>query len=176
MFWELLEAVIKCMIVFQVLHFDPVTEILNTMSHLYFNKDSDYSKKNTSENEVFRSTSAADLLHTVLKSGRYLLVQMPEAATVGVLRKRVFFKISQNSRKFLCQRKHLWILENFKEWLFTEQLWTTASESGYCNIEARDIDDICCRELDAMLIASAKIPERKRRISQPSFYGHLPDY
>ena len=85
--------------VFQVLYFDPVTEILNTMSHLYFNKDSDYAEKNTSENKVFRSTSAADLLHTVLKSGRYRLVQMPEAVTVGVLRKRVFFKILQNSKE-----------------------------------------------------------------------------
>ena len=56
MFWELLEAVIKCVIVFQVLNFDPVTVILNTMSHLYFNEDSDYSEENTSENEVFRST------------------------------------------------------------------------------------------------------------------------
>ena len=26
----------------------------NTMSHLYFNKDSDYSEENTCENEVFR--------------------------------------------------------------------------------------------------------------------------
>ena len=28
----------------------------NTMSLLYFNEDSDYSEKNTCENEVFRST------------------------------------------------------------------------------------------------------------------------
>ena len=28
----------------------------NTMSHLYFNEDSDYSEENTRENEVFRST------------------------------------------------------------------------------------------------------------------------
>ena len=45
-------SVIKCMIVFQVLNFGPVTE----MSHLYFNEDSDYSEENTYENEVFRST------------------------------------------------------------------------------------------------------------------------
>ena len=47
------------------------------MSHLYFNKDSDFSEENTCENEVFRSTiqekakhihaSTADLLHTVLQ-------------------------------------------------------------------------------------------------------------
>ena len=45
------------MIVFQVLNFDPVTgNTENTMSHLYFNEDSDYSEENTCENEVFCST------------------------------------------------------------------------------------------------------------------------
>ena len=43
MFWELLEAVIKCMIVFQELN-------------LYSNEKSDYFKENTCENEVFCST------------------------------------------------------------------------------------------------------------------------
>ena len=44
------------MIVFQVLNFDPMTEILKIRCHLYFNEDSDYSEENTCENEVFRST------------------------------------------------------------------------------------------------------------------------
>ena len=35
MFWELLEAVIKCMIVFQELNFDPVKEILKIQCHIY---------------------------------------------------------------------------------------------------------------------------------------------
>ena len=47
----------------------------------------------------------------------------------------------------------------FKNTIFIDQLRTTASKSGYWNNEARDIDCICCRELDAMLTASAKIPE-----------------
>ena len=45
------------MMVFQKLNFDPVyknTE--NTMSHLYFNGESDYSEENSCENEVLRST------------------------------------------------------------------------------------------------------------------------
>ena len=46
---------------------------------------------------------------------------------------------------------------------------------GHCISEAREIDCLCCREVDAMLIASAKIPERKGGISPSSFYGHLPD-
>ena len=69
---------------------------------------------------------------------------------------------------------------NFAKFLrtpfFTEQLWTTASESGYCNNEARDIECVCCRELDTVLIASTKIPERVGGISPSSLYGHLPDY
>ena len=35
MFWEFLEAVIKCMIVFQELNFDPVKEILKIRCHIY---------------------------------------------------------------------------------------------------------------------------------------------
>ena len=35
MCFELLEAIIKCMIVFQVLNFDPMTEILKTRCHFY---------------------------------------------------------------------------------------------------------------------------------------------
>ena len=65
MFWELLEAVVKCMIVFQVLNFDPAKEILkiwcqlmkkNTENTMSINEESDYSVENTCENEVFRST------------------------------------------------------------------------------------------------------------------------
>ena len=35
MFWELLEAVIKSMIVFQELNLDPVKEILKIPCHIY---------------------------------------------------------------------------------------------------------------------------------------------
>ena len=45
---------------------------------------------------------------------------------------------------------------------------------GHCKNEVREID--CCREVDAMLIASAKIPKREGSISPSSFYGQLPDY
>ena len=99
-------------------------------------------------------------------------MQVPKAATFVV-----FAKISQNSQETPVPEE---TLVNFAKFLrtpfFTEQIRTTASESRYCNSEARDIDCICCRELDPMLIASAKIPEREERISPSSFYGHLPDY
>ena len=47
---------------------------------------------------------------------------------------------------------------------------------GYCKSGAKEIDCVCCREVDTMLIASAKIPECKGSISPSSRYGHLPDY
>ena len=105
------------------------------------------------------------------------LVQILEAATASVLRKKVFFKISQNLQKTpVPEETPVNFAKFLKNTFFTEQLRTTASGSGYCNNEARDVDCICCRELDAMLIASAKIPEREGSISLSSFYGHLPDY
>ena len=40
----------------------------NTMSHLYFNKDSDYSEENTPGRETKHiHATATDLLHTVLE-------------------------------------------------------------------------------------------------------------
>ena len=42
---------------------------------------------------------------------------------------------------------------------------------GHCKNEARETDCLCCREVDAMLIASAKIPEREGNISSCNFYG-----
>ena len=57
MFWELLEVVIKCMIVFQQLNFDQWNKYLKyNVTLLYFNKESDYFKENAFENEVFCST------------------------------------------------------------------------------------------------------------------------
>ena len=39
---------------------------------------------------------------------------------------------------------------------------------GHCKNEAREIHCLCCREVDAMLVASAKIPGREGSIS---FFG-----
>ena len=49
-------------------------------------------------------------------------------------------------------------------------------ESGHCKNEAREIDCLCCREIDAVLIASAKILECEGSMSSSSIYGDLPDY
>ena len=37
--------------------------------------------------------------------------------------------------------------------------------------EAREVDCLCCREVNEMLIASAKIAEREGKISPCRFYG-----
>ena len=45
---------------------------------------------------------------------------------------------------------------------------------GHCKNEAREIDCLCCRKVDPMLIASSKISEREENILSSSFYEHLP--
>ena len=102
---------------------------------------------------------------------------MPEVATVGILQKKLFFKILQNLQETpVPEETPVNFAKFFRTLFFTEQHWTTASESRYCNNEARDIACICCRELDGMLIAPAKIPELEGKISPSSFYGYLLNY
>ena len=45
---------------------------------------------------------------------------------------------------------------------------------SHCKNEARKIDCHCCREVDEMLIATAKISKREGSILPSSFYGQLP--
>ena len=42
---------------------------------------------------------------------------------------------------------------------------------GFCKIEVREIDCLCFREVNVMLIALVKIPEHKGSISLWIFYG-----
>ena len=162
------------MIVFQVLNFDPATEILKIRCHiyLYFNENSDYSEENTCENEVFCSTqketkhihaSATYLLHTVLE-------QDARCSHCRCFAKKRF---SQNSQETPVPEE---TPVNFAKFLRTPFLQNNSGRLQYCNNDARDIYCICCREPDAMLIALAKIPEHEGRISPSSFFGHLPDY
>ena len=41
---------------------------------------------------------------------------------------------------------------------------------------SEEIDCLCCRGMDAILIPSIKIPESKGSISTSSFYGQLADF
>ena len=59
--------------VFQELHFDPVKKNTeNTMSHLYFNEESNYSEENTCKNEVFCSTTERNLNLLTLQLIHYI--------------------------------------------------------------------------------------------------------
>ena len=93
---------------------------------------------------------------------------MPETVTGDGLRKNVFFKMSQNSQETPVPEEFCKI---FKNTFFTEQFWTTASEM---RIWQQRSERFCCRELDAMLISSAKIPKREESISPSSFMGICP--
>ena len=120
--------------------------------------------------------SAVDLLHTVLE-WEISISAIARSGHCRCFARKVFFKIYQKLTGNSCTRGNTCkICKIFKNAFLTEQYRTTASKSGYCNYEARDIDCICCRELDALLIASTKIPQREGRISPSSFYGHLSDY
>ena len=95
------------MIVFRVLNFDSVTEILKIRCHIYILKKiviilrkihlkmKSFTPPQKETKHI--DASAADYC-IQYQNRRSRLVQMQEAATVGVLRKKVFFKISQNSQ------------------------------------------------------------------------------
>ena len=81
----------------------------------------------------------------------------------------------------------IWTEKNVWQWEPWERNWTRSAAGllhirignldwckfGHCKNQARKIDSLCCREVDAMLIAFAKILERKGSISPSSFYGQL---
>ena len=105
------------------------------------------------------------------------LEQMPEAPTWGGLRKKVLFKMSQNSQETPVPKE---TPENFAKFLRTPLLQNNSGrlllKCQHYNNEARDIDCICCRELDALLYCFTKIPDREGSISPSSIYGNLPGY
>ena len=147
------------------------------MSNLYFNEESDCYEENTCENEVFHSTALHQrkklniftplmlIYYIQLQNRKSRLVQMPETTSGGVLWKKVLFKILQNLQETPVPKETP-----------ANNPGQLILKFGYCKNEAREIDCLCCREVDAMLIALAKIPEYEGSISPPSFYGHLPNY
>ena len=46
---------------------------------------------------------------------------------------------------------------------------------GHCKNEAREIDCLCCRELNAMLITLVKIPEHEESILNADFMRNCPN-
>ena len=103
---------------------EKITE--NTMSHLYFNEESEYSEENT-EKHLCQS-----LFFNKVACLRQLFLQ-------------------KNSRRLLLECRH-------------------------CKNKTREIDCLCCKEVDAMLTASAKISEHEGSMSPSSLYGYLHNY
>ena len=87
------------------------------------------------------------------------------------------FKMSQNSQETPVPEE---TPVNFAKFLKTPLLQNNSGrlllKCGHFNNEARDIDCICYRELDALFIVLAKIPKCEGSISPSSFYGDLPGY
>ena len=98
------------------------------------------------------------------------MLQMPEAATGGVLWKKLFLKILQNSQKKPVPEETTLNFVKFLRPTFLQNSGWLLLKCRQCKNEMREIDYLCCRELDAM-----KIPERKGSILPSSFYRHLPD-
>ena len=77
------------------------------------------------------------------ENGKSRLKQMPKAATLGVLRKKVFFKMSQNSQETPVPEE---TPVNFAKFLRTPLLQNSSGrlllKCGHFNKEARDIDCI----------------------------------
>ena len=91
---------------------------------------------------------------------------MPEAATGGALQNKLFFKMLQNSQETPVPEETTMNFAKFSRTTFLQNnSGRLRLECGRCSNKARDIDCICCRELDAMLIALAKIPECNGSIS-----------
>ena len=79
------------------------------------------------------------------------LEQMPEAATWGVLRKKVFFKMSHNSQETpVPEETPVNFAKFLRTPLFKNSGWLLL-KCAHFNNEARDIDCISCRDLDALL-------------------------
>ena len=78
----------------------------------------------------------------------------------------MFFEMSYNSQETLVSKE---TPMNFAKFLRTTFLQNNSGQlllkCGHCSNKVRDINCDCCRELDAMLIALAKIPESKGSIS-----------
>ena len=102
MFWELLEAGIKCMIVFQELNCDPLKKVRNsrpevyTVSYLYFNEESYYSEENVEMKSLLHHRKKLNIFTSQLLI--YWCKCQKQSLEV-LCEKKVLFKMSQNSQE-----------------------------------------------------------------------------
>ena len=120
--------------------------------------------------------STSNLLHTVLDQ-EISIGANARTSTGGALWKKTFFKISRNSEETPVPEK---TPVNFATFVRTPFLQNNSGrlllKYEHCKNEAREIDCLCCTEVDAILFASVIIPEREGSMSPSSFYRHLPNY
>ena len=135
-----------CSIVFQVwLNFDPVKEILK----IYFNKESDFSEENTTDNKYFRSTFF-----------NHFSLSLTRKKSCG---NESHEKETNHIHASVVDLLHIRIGNlNWCKW-------------EHCKNKAKEIDCLCCREVDVMLDASAKTSQHEGSISPSSFRGQLPN-
>ena len=161
MFWEWLQAVIKCMIIFQELNFDPVKEILKIRCHIYILMKKviilrKINMKMKSFAPPYKETEHSRLsCWFITYSIRIENLDWSKSQKQPLevfCEQKCSLKCRKIHRKLLCQRKDLWILQKFlKAPLLQNNSGRLLLKCGHFNNEARDIDCICCRELDALL-------------------------
>ena len=107
------------------------------MSDLYFNEENDYSEENTSENEDFRSAFL-----------RPFLFKPEQEKACG--------NEGHDKETRYIDASVAYLLHTV-----LEQEIPIGANAHIAKSEAREIDCICGREVDAMFIASTKIPEHE---------------
>ena len=105
------------------------------MSDLYFNEENDCSEENTSGNEDFRSI--------ILQPFLFDPEQKKECGNAR------HDKETQHIHVSAANLLHIRI--GNLDWY----------KCRHCKNEVREIDCLCCTEVDAMLISSVKIPQRE---------------
>ena len=109
------------------------------------------------------------------QNGNFWLVEMSEASTGGVLWKKMFLKISQNSQGITCAKVSFLINLQVSGNFLQNSSGRLLLKFGHWKNELKEIDCLCCRGVDIMLLASAKILGHEESMSPSRFYEHLPE-
>ena len=121
-------------------------------------------------------TSAADVLHTVLDQEISIGANDRSSHLRCSVKKVVLKNFAKLTGKHLCQSIFFNKIAGLEQLFLQNNSGPLLLKCGHCKNEAREKDCLCCGEVDAMLLASAKILENEESMSLPSFYGHLPNY
>ena len=126
------------------------------MSDIYLKKESDYEMKWKSDYSEENTSDSEDFCSTIFQPFQFEPEHNKNRVVMRAMRKKLNI--------FTLQLPIYYILEKESQ----------SVQMRSCKNEGREIDCLCCREVDAMLIASAKIPEREGSISSSSFYRQRP--